>query len=135
MAEVHVPDAHDGTPHVHHEESDADIRGILAFGGALIVAGVVIFFAVWVLFKFFDAREAHRTAPMYPLAAAQDRVPPGPRLQTSPREDMLELRAREEEILTSYGWVDRNTGIVRIPIEDAMKLTVQRGLPTRQERK
>ena len=73
---------------------------------------------------------------MYPLAATQEnRVPPGPRLQTNPRDDMRELRARDEEILTSYGWVDKNAGIVRIPIDEAMKLVVQRGLPARQERK
>ena len=38
-------------------------------------------------------------------------------------------------MLDSYGWVDKNAGIVRIPIDEAMKLTLQRGLPTRQEPK
>lgn len=135
MAEVHLPHAHDETSHAHHEESDADIRGILLFGAGLIVAAVVISFATWVLFKYFDAREARRVVPMYPLAAQETRVPPGPRLQTNPREDMRELRTRDEEILTSYGWVDKNAGIVRIPIDEAMKLVLERGLPTRQERK
>jgi hypothetical protein len=133
MSELHLPHAHDETSHVHHEESDVEIRGILGFGAGLIVAAVLISFAMWVLFKYFDAREAHRVVPLYPLAAAQEnRVPPDPRLQTNPREDMNELRAREDEILTSYGWVDRNAGIVRIPIEEAMKMTVERGLPVRQ---
>jgi hypothetical protein len=90
---------------------------------------------MWILFRYFDAREAQRVVPMYPLAAQENRVPPGPRLQTNPREDMRELRAREEEILTSYGWVDKNAGIARIPIEEAMKLVLERGLPARQERK
>jgi len=61
-------------------------------------------------------------------------VPPEPRLQTTPREDLRELRAREEEILGSYGWVDKTTGVVRIPIDEAMKLTLQRGLPARSEK-
>jgi hypothetical protein len=117
---------------VHHEESDVDIRGIFAFGAGLIVMAIVISFAVWVIFKYFEAREARRVVPMYPLAARENRVPPEPRLQTNPREDMRELRAREDEILMSYGWVDKNAGIVRIPIDEAMKLTVQRGLPARQ---
>jgi len=43
------------------------------------------------------------------------------------------MRAREDEILTTYGWVDRNAGIVRIPIDAAMKLTLERGLPARSE--
>jgi hypothetical protein len=71
----------------------------------------------------------------FPLAATeQNRVPPEPRLQTSPREDLQNFREQEDTVLKSYGWVDRNAGIVRIPIEEAMKLTVQRGLPTRPER-
>jgi hypothetical protein len=60
-------------------------------------------------------------------------VPPEPRLQEHPREDLSELRAREDEILSSYGWVDRNAGVVRIPIDAAMKLTLERGLPARAE--
>ena len=72
----------------------------------------------------------------YPLASSQgDRLPPEPRLQTNPREDLRTLRAKEDELLGSYGWVDKNAGVVRIPIEDAMKLTVERGLPARQESK
>jgi hypothetical protein len=132
MAEVHLPHAHDEASHVHHEESDVDIRGILVSGAVFIVAAVVIHVAIWILFRYFDAREAQRVVPMYPLAAQESRVPPGPRLQTNPREDMRELRARDDEILTSYGWVDKNAGIARIPIEEAMKLVVERGLPARQ---
>ena len=62
-------------------------------------------------------------------------MPPEPRLQTNPREDLRELRAKEDELLGSYGWVDKNAGVVRIPIEDAMKLTVERGLPARTEQR
>ena len=120
-------------PTVHHETTDVNIRGILLFGVGLIVSGVLISLLVWVLFTYFASREARRVAPQYPLAAAQDvRVPPEPRLQTNPREDLQDLRAQEEQILNSYGWIDKNTGVVRIPIEEAMKLMVQRGLPSRQ---
>jgi len=122
-------------PTVHHETTDVNIRAIFVFGAGLIVSTVIISFAVWVLFKYFDAREAQRVAPEYPLAATEQRQPPEPRLQTNPREDLQQLRAEEEQILASYGWVDRNAGVVRIPIDEAMKLTVQRGLPARQERR
>jgi hypothetical protein len=68
----------------------------------------------------------------YPLAVGQgDRLPPEPRLQANPRQDLKELRDAEEARLKSYGWVDRNAGVVRIPIDEAMKLTLQRGLPAR----
>jgi hypothetical protein len=121
---------------VHHEESDVNIRAIFGFGAGLIVVAVVVHLLIYVLFAFFDARE-HLSAPAeYPLAAAQEtRLPPEPRLQTDPREDLSALRAKEDDILGSYGWVDRNAGIVRIPIEAAMKVTLERGLPARQQEK
>ena len=141
MTELHRPhaaQAGDATskPEVHHEESDVDIRAILLFGAGLIVAAVLIHLLVYVLFRYFDVREAQRVTPQYPLAIAQEnRVPPEPRLQTNPRQDLADLRAKEDELLNSYGWVDRNAGIVRIPIDEAIRLTLQRGLPSRQVQK
>ncbi len=121
-------------PEVDHETSDVNIRAILGFGDALFVFAVIIHFVIWILFGYFEGREAKGVAPDYPLAVTQGtRLPPEPRLQVSPREDLRDFRAREDEILKSYGWVDTNAGIVRIPIAEAMKLTVQRGLPVREE--
>jgi hypothetical protein len=121
----------------HHEESDVDIRGILIFAAGLVAVAIVIGFIVWGLFAYFNAREdTAGGAPAFPLAVSQEhRVPPEPRLQTNPREDLRELRDAEQETLTTYGWVDRNAGIVRIPIDEAIALTIQRGLPSRQVRR
>jgi hypothetical protein len=138
MAELHLP--HHGASHgagdnpeVHHETSDVNIRAILGFGVGLIVVAIGIHFIVWLLFQYFASREAQRVPLEYPLAVSQgQRLPPEPRLQTTPREDLRELQANEAELLTSYGWMDRNAGIVRIPISEAMRLTLERGLPTRQ---
>ena len=142
MSELHFPHPagtpRDATenPDVHHETTDVDFRAILAFGGGMIIVGVGISFLVWLLFGYFTSREALRVPPEYPLAVSQgERLPPEPRLQTSPREDLRDLRVNEDVLLDSYGWVDRNAGIVRIPIDEAIRLTLQRGLPTRQERK
>jgi hypothetical protein len=124
--------AHD-EPAARHEESDVNVRGVLGFAAGLLVTAVLIQFMVWLLFVYFSGREAARVVPEYPLAAGeQTRVPPEPRLQTNPREDLRALRAREDAVLNSYGWVDRTAGVVRIPIDEAIKLTVQRGLPVRQ---
>ena len=134
MADLNQPHAGTSNPEVHHEESDVDIRAIFGFAGMLIVATSFVLVLMWLLFRSFEAREAKQAPLMYPLAAGQDaRVPPEPRLQTNPREDLADLRAREDALLRSYGWVDRNAGVVRIPIDDAIKLTLQRGLPSRQE--
>jgi len=114
-----------------HEESDVNVRAIVGFGIGLLVVGALVHLALWLLFGYFTA-EAARGPRAFPLAAAADaRLPPEPRLQTNPREDLRQLRQREDAVLTSYGWVDKNAGIARIPIDEAIRLTVQKGLPTR----
>jgi len=72
---------------------------------------------------------------MIPAIEQQNRLPPEPRLQTNPRQELSDMRAKENVTLYSYGWVDKTAGIVRIPISEAMKLTVERGLPARQTEK
>ena len=116
---------------VHHEEgdvNDVNARAILTFGAALMVTTAVVCVLVWLLFTSFQRREAQSGTRDFPLAVEQqNRMPPEPRLQTNPREDLRVMREREEAILNSYG-LDRDTGAVRIPIEIAMKLTVERRL-------
>jgi hypothetical protein len=123
-------------PEVHHEQSDVNIRAILGFGAALFVVAAVVHVLIYVLFGYFDSRENAKVPAEYPLAATQEhREPPEPRLQTDPRQDLADLRAKEDEVLASYGWVDKNAGLVRIPIDAAVKLTLERGLPARTEPK
>src|SRR5258708_24987121 len=54
---------------------------------------------------------------------------PEPRLEEDERDQINHIRLGEEEQLNSYGWTDEKAGVVRIPIERAMELTAQRGLP------
>lgn len=58
---------------------------------------------------------------------------PAPLLQPSPQEDLEQMRQRTRDILNSYGWMDREAGVVRIPIERAMDLMIQRGFPVRTQ--
>ena len=55
---------------------------------------------------------------------------PEPRLEDNERTELSPFRYMEEEQLNSYGWVDQNAGVVHIPIDRAMELVAQRGLPT-----
>jgi hypothetical protein len=123
----------DDHPQVHHEESDVNIRGIFGFGAGLVVVAAIIHVAIWLLFMYFTNREAVSTPRQYPLASQQSQLPPEPRLQVTPREDLQTLRAAEERVLRGYGWVDRNEGVVHIPIDVAMKQVVEHGLPSRPE--
>jgi hypothetical protein len=115
------------TSPVHHESSDVSLGSIVGFAGGLVFSALVISVLVWVLFQFLSGQATRRGSTAEALTVKQP-VPPSPRLQTDPRGDLLDLREAEERALTTYGWVDRNAGIVRIPIEQAMRLTVERGL-------
>jgi hypothetical protein len=113
-----------------HEESDVSIRGIVRFGIGLAVAAAVIHVAMWGLFRLLDARESREERPVPPLVAAGlARTPPGPRLEPDPLAPRRAMQAREDVLLRTYGWVDRGSGTVRIPVERAMELLVERGLP------
>jgi hypothetical protein len=117
-----------------HETYDVDFFGVLRFAVVLIVAGVIVAGIVWLLFSYLLRRDARQGPVEYPLAVQeQNRLPPEPRLQTNPRQDLEDFRAQEDSLLKSYGWIDRNAGTVRIPIDEAMKLTLQRGLAARPE--
>jgi hypothetical protein len=116
-----------------YETSDANPRSLVLFGLAMFVTiGLVLLITAGV-FKYFSASQS-LGAPASPFANASQ-IPPAPRLQTEPKLDLEHLRAREDHLLHTYEWVDSNAGIVRIPIERAMDLVLQKGLPVRQQAK
>lgn len=110
-----------------HEQSDLSPRAIAIFGIALAATVIVcVILAVW-LFDFFAAYEARRDVPPSPLARRE--APSEPLLQVSAPKDREQMRDLEEKTLTSYDWVNRQAGTVRIPIGRAMELLAERGLP------
>jgi hypothetical protein len=113
-------------PDVGHEQSDVNIRAIVLFAVALLIAAIVIHIGLYWLLEFYREESPVVTAPR-----AEEQVPP-PRLQISPRAHLAEMRAAQERELTTYGWVDKEKQTVRIPIDRAMELLAQRGLPARK---
>ncbi len=123
-----------GEHNVRHEPTDIEARSILR--PSLLVAAVLVGTAIALLplFSFYERRQARQDQPGAPLAPAErGRQFPTPRLQERPFADINQLRAHEKQVLESYGWVDQGAGVARIPIEEAMKLTAQRGLPVRED--
>ena len=111
-----------------HEKTDISPKVAVVFGASLVVACLVVFVVAWGLFGYFRTANA-RYPRQYPLARVGPPVePPAPRLQTDPRDELKQLRAEEEKTLDSYGWVDQDQGIVRMPIDRAMQLAVEQGL-------
>jgi hypothetical protein len=113
-----------------HEHQDLNIRAVAVFAAALALFGLASHVGLLALFGRYWEREERRDTPPPPLRDARV-VPPAPRLQESSDLDREELRRREEKELRTYGWVDRDQGVVRIPIDRAMKLILERGLPVR----
>jgi hypothetical protein len=115
------------------EPDELDIKAIFGFGiGLAVVTAISMLLMLWMWNAEVRAVDAANPPRVFPLAVDQDeRVPPEPRLQTDPKKDLKDLRAAEDVILNGYSWVDKNNKIVRIPVADAMKLTLQRGLPAR----
>ena len=106
-----------------YEERDVALRPIVVTAIILVVVIVATFAIMRVVDTTLRGREAARSAPASPLAGSYARQePPAPRLQESPRGDLAALRTRETTLLEGYGWVDRRSGRVRIPVERAMAL-------------
>jgi hypothetical protein len=111
-----------------HEHKDASARAILWVAAGLVIAAIVIhagtrFYELWLNRHYpSPVGEARITGP-----AVQ---PPPPQLQRFPTLDWQQLRATDETVLHSYGWLDRDQGLIRIPIERAIEHTAQRGLPS-----
>jgi hypothetical protein len=117
---------------VAYERRDVNAWAIFWIGVGMISAALVIHTAVWWLFAAFDRREAQKGRPPATLVQTQRPATPEPRLQTNAPADLNSLRAAEKNELENYGWIDQQKGIVRIPIEQAMTLLVERGLPKTQ---
>ncbi|MGA7219819.1 MAG: hypothetical protein WBX38_15985 [Candidatus Sulfotelmatobacter sp.] len=128
-----------------YEHRDLQPSTILYFLLILLVVTVICMFALKGVYGFLDRRERAAQPEVNPLAtsipADTRHVAPGyaqttfpsPRLEDDERGQLNGFLTDEENTLYSYGWVDQKAGTVRIPIERAMDLLVQRGLPVRQQ--
>jgi hypothetical protein len=113
-----------------YEHTDANVSVIVKFLIWLAVSAVVITFGLGAMYELL-VQQAIETEQPYPLAVTQEeRLPPAPRLQQFPRNELYQFRVEEQNLLDRYGWMNRDAGIVHIPIEEAMRLTVERGLLT-----
>jgi hypothetical protein len=133
MSEKTAPGQEAGSAAAGHELRDVSIRPIVRASIGLAALIVATLIAMRLLFSYYALRESAESRPANPLAAEFARnEPPQPRLQTAPIEDLRKLRKFEDALLSTYGWVERRKGIVRIPIEWAMDLTLERGSAARQ---
>lgn len=132
-------------PDVAHEHSDVNVRALLVSAIGLIVVTAVIFVLMALMFKVLEDRAAASDPTVSPLARPATQMPttttgnayfgnaPGPKLLIEEPAALKKQRGMEDEKLQTYGWVDEKAGTARMPISEAKKLLLQRGLPVRAD--
>ena len=114
-----------------HQPYEERIRPVVLFTVWLAVGTVAVLGLMRLAHGAFEREAREGSKPIHPLAAEREE-PPEPRLQAVPAQDLEAFRARELERLSTYGWVDRQAGVVHLPIERAMELVAKDGLPVRE---
>lgn len=121
-------------PGARHETRDISTRVVIVFGVSLVVGAVLVHLAIWLLYVLYGNMQTRAYPRQYPMAqVGPPPLPPAPRLQTQPREELKNMRAEEDRYLNSYGWADPARGAVHLPIERAMEVLLQQGLPARAQ--
>ena len=116
-------------PHHDHERKDVDVISLFTVVLALFVSCIVIFFVVRGMMWYFKLHEPSKTPARANIPVPHAEEFPGPRLEVKSGAGLADLRAAEDSDLNSYGWINRATQTVRIPIDRAMQLILERGLP------
>lgn len=109
-----------------YEARDVPVRRLLKIVVPLGILVLVLHVLLVLLGVLFD-RLAEQ--PPGPVLEQVELVPPPPRLQPQPEVELEEVLNRQQELLHGYGWVDRDAGIARLPIERAMVILAERGWP------
>ena len=125
------------------EREDLSASSALRFLVGLAVVGILIYLIVLGMYRFLDSYERAHQPPVSPMATPEadtrkvtpdnTQTFPEPRLEENERTQLRQFVEDQDRKLATYEWVDRDKGIVRIPIDRAMELIVQRGLPVRPE--
>jgi hypothetical protein len=131
-AKHHSPEGNH--PEALHEVSTVQVKPVILFAVILAVTALATFATVKILLDYLNFNYT-RTDPQLSPLANPDRLPPTPRLEVASGQNLRELRSREATSLKGYYWVNKDLGVVGIPVERAIELLAQRGLPAREETK
>jgi hypothetical protein len=143
------PPPHQPTPHQNmthqdgFEQEDLSSRTALYFLAGLVLVCVVVYLIVFGMYRFLDSYATAHQPPMSPMVTPEAdtrAVTPGnaetfpqPRLEENERTQLRAFIEDQDRKLATYDWVDKDRGTVRIPIDRAMELIEQRGLPVHPE--
>jgi hypothetical protein len=107
-----------------HETSEVSVKLIVVSLAGLAVVTFFVFLLVVGIFRYFYDSDKTGEARRQPV------IPPEPRIEVAPYQQLQQLRVQENHILTTYAWVDKNGGTVRIPIDRAIDMLAAKGVPS-----
>jgi hypothetical protein len=129
---------------VAHEHSDVNIRAILMFAIGLVIVAIVVHIVIAVMFRWLDDQAKQNDPQLSPLSAQAPNMPTtttespffghargGAQLLTNEPMALQKLRETENKTLQGYGWVEGKPGVAYMPIGEAKKLILERGVPAR----
>ena len=129
---------HDG-----YEHEDLRSKGPYYFFAGLALLCLVIYLIVFGMYRFLNSYQTAHQPPVSPMATPEadtravapenTQAFPQPRLEENERTQLRQFVEDQDRKLATYDWVDKDKGIARIPIDRAMELIAERGLPVRPE--
>jgi len=120
-------------PAQRHESADVNIWAVGKVGIGLILTTIASIFIVLGVFRFLQVQEHELPAAPTGVDVDARRLPPEPRLLENEPENLQQVRTAENQILNGYSWADDKHTLVKIPIDRAIDLLAQRGLPSRPQ--
>jgi hypothetical protein len=122
-----------------YEHQDLSPKGVFYFMAGLAVLGVAIHLIISSMYGYLDRYDKAHQPPLNPLVTTSPNTRqlnrtdtlafPQPRLEENEIRQLNQVVQAQNQTLATYGWVDEKAGVVRIPIDRAMELVVQNGLP------
>src|SRR5580693_4861380 len=109
-----------------HEQSEVSVRFIVVSLAVLLVGTFLVAVLVVGIFRFFSNEFQTQES----AKQSQQQIPPQPRIEVEPFKQLIDVHAREDHVLSSYAWVDKSQGTVRIPIDQAIDELAKKGLPS-----
>lgn len=111
-------------------DREINVKSILWMGAGLVVIALVVHLLIWGLLRGFDKMDDRRDVPLTPIESSSPQPAefPGPNLQTDDAKDLRTMHEQEDQILNQAGWVNRQQGTVRVPVDVAIDVIARRGV-------
>ena len=124
-----MTDPHADRPIEERLDKEISLKAVWVFGvGILVLVAIAGALTWWISLAMRSSLESQDPPPPALVEARWAHEPPGPRLQPTPATEFDSYLAEQELTLSSYGWVDEASGIVRVPLERAVELALESGL-------